>query len=531
MTNDPSRRTLLRAALLIPAGAALGGAALSACSSATGPVQTTSGPALLRARPHLTHGVATGDVRTDGALVWARSDTPATMLVETSATEDFARPTLVRGPLMTPAGDGTGRLRLRGLEPGQQVHYRVTLEGEDGTRGEPATGVFTTAPVQPGDIRFLWSGDVAGQGWGINPALGGMTVWKAMADRRPDFFIHSGDAIYADNPIDETQRQNDGTIYRNVTAPAKAHVAQSLDDFRGNYRYNLTDANYRLFNASVAQFVQWDDHETLNNWYPGENTATQKRKGYSNFDVDALTGMAYQAWREWQPVDPGEAADGRVYRKVSYGPLLDVFLLDMRSYKNPNPDAWSAQGGTVLGAEQARWLIDSLRASTATWKVVANDLPLGIVVPDALSDPVTGPKSMEAVAQGDNGAPLGREAEIARILSATKGVSNIVYVTADVHYTAAISYHPDRAAFTDFTPFHEFVSGPLHAGAFPVSPVDGTFGAVYDFVHAPTEANTSPAEGFQHFGEITIDKDSRVLTVDLRDSTGASLWSTQLRPA
>jgi len=222
---------------------------------------------------------------------------------------------------------------------------------------------------------------------------------------------------------------------------------------------------------------------------------------------------------------------GQVYRRIGYGPLLDVFMLDMRSYKDPNPDGLSASdGGGILGAKQAQWLIDSLRASSATWKVVANDLPLGIVVPDALSDPPPGPKSMEAVAQGDAGVPLGREQQFARRFSAKKDVHNIVYLTADVHYTAAISYHPDRAAFQDFSPFYEFVSGTLNAGAFPVSPLDGTFGAAYEFVHAPTEPNTSPTHGYQHFGEVSIDGDSRILTVDLCDSTGAILWSKQIRP-
>lgn len=61
-----------------------------------------------------------------------------------------------------------------------------------------------------------------------------------------------------------------------------------------------------------------------------------------------------------------------------------------------------------------------------------------------------------------------------------------------MHYTAAISYHPEQAGFTDFTPFWEFVSGPLNAGAFPESPLDGTFGARYEFVHAPKEKNASP---------------------------------------
>lgn len=523
-----TRRTLLRAslagALLVPV------TALPACgtSGTAGPPTSTG---LRTDRPRLTHGVASGDPRSDGALIWARSDAPARMIVETSATESFANPVRTEGPQLTPASDGTGRVRVSGLEPGQTVHYRVLLEGENGALSEPVAGVFSTVPAQPRDITFVWSGDVVGQGWGIN-RQGGMSIFGAMADRRPDFFIHSGDAIYADGPVPETKKQNDGGTYANITAPAKDHVAQTLDDFRGNYAYNLTDEHYRRFNATVPQLVQWDDHEVVNNWFPGESLAGQDREGYTETDVDRLAGYAAQAWAEWQPVALAEAADGRVHRKISYGPLLDVFVLDMRSYKDPNPQAWAtADDGGVLGAEQTQWLIDGLKTSTAVWKVVANDLPISIVVPDAATDPAGGPKSMEAVAQGDNGRPLGREIAFSRILSETKEVRNVIYLTADVHYTAAISYHPDAAGFTDFTPFWEFVSGPLNAGAFPQSPLDGTFGARYEFVHAPPEKDTSPAQGFQHFGEVTIDADTRALTVNLCDAAGTSLYSKELKPA
>lgn len=511
------RRTLLRSTLLIPVAGAL-----AACGS-------DASPALVRNRPRLTHGIATGDPRADGALVWARSDTPAKMIVETSATESFTNARRFDGPTLTPDSDGTGRFRVTGLEPGQTVHYRVTLEGEDGATSEPATGVFRTAPTAAHGIRFVWSGDVVGQGWGINESIGGMAIFGAMADREPNFFIHSGDAIYADNTVPATQQQNDGGTYRSVTATAKDQVAQDLAGFRGNYAYNLTDTNYLRFNSHVPQLVQWDDHEVVNNWFPGESLEGQKRKGYTETSVDKLTGMANQAWREWQPVDPGEAVDGRVYRTVSYGPLLDVFVLDMRSYKNPNTQAWAdSDDAGILGAAQTQWLIDGLRASTATWKVIANDLPISIVVPDSNTTPPDGPASMEAVAQGENGRPLGREIAFSRILSAVRGVRNIVFLTADVHYTAAISYHPDRAGFSEFEPFWEFVSGPLNAGAFPQSPLDGTFGAQYEFVHAPDKPNASPAEGFQHFGEVEIDKDSRALTVNLRDAKGASLYSKTL---
>lgn len=126
---------------------------------------------------------------------------------------------------------------------------------------------------------------------------------------------------------------------------------------------------------------------------------------------------------------------------------------------------------------------------------------------------------------------MGREIAFSRILSETKEVRNVVYLTADVHYAAAISYHPDQADFTDFTPFWEFVSGPLNTGAFPESPLDGTFGARYEFVHAPKDKNTSPAEGFQHFGEVTIDADSRVLTVNLCHAAGKPLDTKEFPPA
>lgn len=523
------RRTLLRAslagALIVPASAAL-----QACGTpASGNSPTTTG--LIVNRPRLTHGVASGDPRADGALVWARADSPARMIVETSATESFSNPVRIVGPQLTPASDGTGRVRVTGLEPGQTVHYRVTLEGTDGAKSESVAGVFNTVSAQPKDIKFVWSGDVVGQGWGIN-RQGGMAIFGAMADRRPDFFVHSGDAIYADGPVPETQKQNDGNLYASVTAPAKDHVAQTLDDFRGNYAYNLTDEHYRRFNATVPQVVQWDDHEVVNNWFPGESLAGQKRKGYSETDADKLAAYGYQAWREWQPVEPSEAVDGRLHRKIPYGPLLDVFVLDMRSYKNPNPRAWAqSDDGGVLGREQTQWLIDGLKQSTAVWKVVANDLPISIVVPDASTNPVDGPESMEAIAQGESGRPLGREIAFSRILSETKEVPNVVYLTADVHYTAAIYHHPGQAGFTDFTPFWEFVSGPLNASAGPQGPLDGTFGPRYEFVHAPKDGGTSPAQGFQHFGEVTIDKDSRTLTVNLCEASGKSLYSKELLPA
>ena len=382
------------------------------------------------------------------------------MLVEVAATEDFRNAKQFRSPApLTPGTDGTGRLRVIGLEPDQQIHYRVTLEDVDtAVRSASQTGTFRTAPLPssasaPRSIRLHWSGDVAGQGWGINDAFGGYVGFAAMADRNPDLFIHSGDTCYADGPLKETVTLSDDTVWRNRVTPAKSKVAETLEEYRGQYAYNLMDDNYLRFNSQVAQLVQWDDHETVNNWYPGEILDDDR---YRERRVDVLAERAYQAFHEWQPIDERQAVDGRIYRKVSYGPLLDIFILDMRSYKGENTSVnpRTSTPEPILGEKQATWLIKEIQDSRATWKVIANDLPLGIIVPDG----DTG--NQEGVANGAGGAPAGREQEIARVLSAIKNIPNVVWLTADVHYTTAHHYSPERAQFTDFAPFWEFVSGP-----------------------------------------------------------------------
>jgi alkaline phosphatase D len=507
MTNERvSRRTVLRAGAV---GAGMLAAGVPGVALAT------------PRRPVLTHGVQTGDVTTGGGIVWTRADRPSRMLVEVAYDEDFRGARLIRGPVLTPATGGTGKLRLEHLAPGRTVHYRVTAEDLDGRgRSEPLTGSFRTAPVGRESVRFTWSGDVAGQGWGINPDNGGMTAYRAMLDRDPDFFLHSGDTVYADGPLTETVTLPDGRVWRNIVTPEKAKVAETLDEYRGQFAYNLLDENVRAFSARVPSVVQWDDHEVTNNWYPGEILTLPQ---YTEKRVDVLAARAFQAFHEWQPIDQRRAVDGRVYRSFSHGRHVEVFVLDMRTYKDANTAPKDGQG-VILGARQARWLVDGLTRSKATWKIVAADLPIGLTVPDGAD--------IEGVANGLPGAPGGREHELAGVLRtlARRRVRNVVWLTADVHYTAAHHYSPDRAAVGDFDPFWEFVSGPLHAGGFGPNALDPTFGPQAVFTHVPPRANTSPLEGFQHFGEVNVDGGTGALTVDLRDGQGASLWSKTLVP-
>ncbi|MEG3628038.1 alkaline phosphatase D family protein [Streptomyces poriticola] len=517
----PGRRSVLRGSL-------------AASAALTLPTALGTAPAFARSgRPQADWGVQTGDVTCHSGLVWVRSDRPARMIVESAATESFRNARRWYGPLLGPDTDFTGTTRLRGLPPGEQIHYRVRLADPDDPRraGEPVAGTFRTAPVRRRDgVRFVWSGDLAGQGWGIDPEFGGYRIFDAMAALDPDFFVFSGDTVYADGPLAPTAALPDGGVWRNITTEEKAKVAETLAEFRGNFRYNLLDENLRRFNAQVPTIAQWDDHEVRNNWYPGQIVADTDDR-YTEKRVDVLAARARRAFGEYFPLAtprPGRR-EGRMYRVLRQGPLLDVFVLDMRTYRNANSGndrTVDPQG--VLGREQLEWLERELARSRAVWKVIASDLPIGLVV----SDSTEGQPHFEAVAQGDPGAPLGRELQIAELLRFVKHrrITGTVWVTADVHHTSAHHYQPSRAAFADFEPFWEFVSGPLNAGAFPAGALDGTFGPERVFVKAPTAANVSPAGGYQFFGEVDIDGGSGELTVRLREQDGTVLFTQVLQP-
>ncbi len=474
-------------------------------------------------RPSVSEGAMAGDIDTNRATIWSRSDRPARMLVSWS-TSERGETRLVRGPVCGPGSDFTGRVELRGLPAGQTILYQVRFEDASNPKAvsEPVAGKLRTAGRR--GVRFLWSGDTCGQGWGINRDRGGIRTYETMRRREPDFFIHSGDTIYADGPIPAEQKLPDGSLWRNVVTEAKSKVAETLDEFRGNYRYNLLDENLRRFHAEVPQVWQWDDHEVLNNWSPSKDLRDDAR--YREKRAPVLVERARRAFREYSPI----RTEAPIHRKIAYGALLDVFVIDLRSFRGPNTgNRQPAEGPETayLGTGQHRWLIDGLRQSRASWRVIASDMPLGLLVGDGTD--ARGQERFEACANGD-GPALGRELEIARLLRALKesNVRNTVWLTADVHYTAAHYYDPAKARFADFMPFWEFVSGPLNVGTFGPGKTDDTFGLQVKYQkHPPAgQANLSPAAGMQFFGEVEVQPAE--MTVTLRDAAGANLYQQRI---
>ncbi len=477
-------------------------------------------------RPKIPYGVASGDINSTSAVVWSRSDKPARMIVDYATNESFKDAKRVIGPAALEVSDFTARVNLNNLPSGEQVFYRVIFQdlADINTYSAPYTGNLRT-PAENGDIFFAWSGDTAGQGWGINPDFGGMKIYETIRQLKPDFFIHSGDYIYADGPIESEVKLDDGSIWKNIVTPEKSKVAETLQEFRGNYVYNLLDENVKRFNAEIPQLVQWDDHETVNNWYPGKMLNDDER--YQVKSVSLLAARAKQAFMEYTPIRFDDIDPEQIYRSYKYGSNLEVFMLDERSYRGPNtanrqqqPSAETA----FLGNSQVRWLKNQLLYSKATWKVIASDMPIGLLVKD-------GKTKFENASNGD-GVPLGRELEIADLLRfiKQKNIRNVVWLTADVHYAAAHYYDPNKAQFQEFTPFWEFVAGPLNSGTFGPNQLDNTFGPQVKFqsVDSTMKPNRSPKDGLQFFGTVKINSQTKAMSVALQNLEGKILYSVDL---
>lgn len=484
--------------------------------------------------PQITHGVASGVVHGGRAVIWSRADRASRPTVEYATTEGFRDVWRVQGPAALDTTDFTAHVVLRDLPAGQRIFYRVTFQSLEDLRAvsQPVLGSFTTPPSATAptrDLTIAFSADTVGQGWGLNRDWGGLRLYETMRRAQPDVFVNLGDTIYADAPLPPEITLDDGTKWKNVVTEAKSKPAQTLDDYRGNYQYNLVDEHMRRFNAEVPQVAIWDDHEVRDNWYHARDITTDKR--YTVKSVALLAARAQQAFREYHPL-PLDADDPeRIYRSVRLGPSVDVFALDLRSYRganSPNRQATLDEQSTILGRSQLAWLKTQLAASRATWKIIASDLPIGIVVAD-------GQDHFEAIANREAGVPSGRELEIADLLRFIKArrIRNTVWITADVHYCAAHYYNPSSARFSDFDPFWEFVAGPLHAGTFGPNPLDATFGPEQKFIGIPPgmKPNRPPSDGLQFYGLLKVDARTRVLTASLHDLTGKAIYRVDLPPA
>ena len=455
-----------------------------------------------------------GEVTASRAAVWARCDHPAEVLVacRTAATAEAVRATAPAAP----ARDLTARLVLESLQPART--YRCTvdcrLDGSADVAHRAVDLTFTTAPTPdtPAPVRFAWGGDVGGQNVCRDRARG-YPIFNTLAAQRPDFFVGLGDMIYADDPCRPVGR------YGNQQVPGPP-AATSVSDFWAVWKYHREDAAFRSFAATTPYYAVWDDHEVANDFGPHHDTG----RGDDNPEQQHLLQPGLQAFLDYNPFPPETDTSHTLYRTVRWGRHVELFLLDLRQYRDSNaaPDA-DSRPKSMLGAAQRAWLEERLRASDATWKIIVTSVPLAIPT----GDPHRGRDGWANL-----GESTGFERELLGLLRVMQrqGIRNHLWISTDVHFSAVFRHTPfaDDPSFQ----FYEVETGPLNAGVFPKQEFDTTLHPERLFLFPAAcnaRADFREAMSWFTFGLIRVDA-AGVLTVDVVNTAGETLFSRTLTP-
>ncbi|MEE1942249.1 alkaline phosphatase D family protein [Streptomyces sp. TRM 70361] len=437
---SPTRRSVVAAgaatAALLPLAAT--GQARAAGAPGDGPV--------------FAHGVASGDPLPDGVLLWTRvtpspdavpgSGRGAPVEVSWEIAEDRGFSSVVASGRVTAtaASDHTVRADVRGLRPATDYHYRFTAAGVRSPAGRTRT-----APADGTTADRLRFGVVSCAHY----ESGFFAAYRHLAARTDlDAVLHLGDYIY------EYGREEFPLGSGSVRAVEPAHETVTLADYRQRHAHYKTDPDLRALHAAHPVIAVWDDHESANDsWSGGAENHTPGAEG----DWAARAGAARQAYFEWMPVRP--ATEGTVHRRLRFGDLADLHLLDLRSFRDEQAGAGSGDvddpGRTITGRAQLDWLKSSLSASAAAgirWHLVGTSVMISPVafgsVPAYLLGPLAGllgvPREGLAVNTDQWDGYTDDRRELLTHLRDNR-IGNTVFLTGDVHMAWANEV-PVRAA-------------------------------------------------------------------------------------
>ena len=442
----------------------------------------------------LPQGMAVGDVGSQSALLWLRTDGPASVQIEWATVSRWERSSILATVLapvsrtaiiMTTAEtDYTLTIPLEDLSPATRYRYHVLVGSADQTAGRPAAnfaamGEFTTLPKDKTSavVTFAWSGDLGGQKR-CRQGAGGYPIFDSIGRQHPDFFLFLGDTIYSDYTCPSPPNE-----------PGADFKATTLQTYRLRHRYQRGAEALRRFLETTPVYVAWDDHEVRNNFAgPYEEQMPAGR----------------QALREYWPIASPAHDPHRLYRRVRYGADLELFILDTRQYRSRNADP-DSPAKTMLGATQLAWLLDGLRTSTAMWKVIVTSVPLSIPKGGDVNVP-----GYDGWAGGPDGTGFERERRVIVDTILDYKLKNVVFLAGDVHLVQANAYDPDQNGVIDF---HEYIVGPLSAR-------HGVLTAWDEGLH-PTRLFYE--SGFDNFGLVRVTKDEFAIAV--LDESGTQRFS------
>ncbi|WP_343346053.1 alkaline phosphatase D family protein [Sphingomicrobium sp. XHP0239] len=457
MTDTRNRRLDLsrRHALKMFGGAAFFGLAMGA-------------PTRLIAHPTFADypfqlGIASGDPAPDGFVIWTRlAPDPfarnygmpmeaVEVGYQVAADRGFREMVAEGTAIARPELGHSVHVELAGLPADRDYFYRFQAGSERSLTGRARTTPAIGASVDR--LRFAVAGCQAYE-------QGYYTAYRHLAAENPDFVYCYGDYIYEyrgrriwngpDGPVENIRMSNGSEIY-------------TIADYRRRYAEAKMDADLQAAHAAAPWVSVWDDHEIDNNWVGHED-----QDGTPAAIFKLRQQMAMQAYYENMPLRAASLPVGpamQIYRRMPWGDLADVNLLDTRQFRSDQPcgdrypsgcDEINRPDADVLGRAQLDWLLDNMSRSDATWQVAAQQVMM-MDLDRAPDEP-----GLQVNADSWAGYRVPRRAFLDAL--AERGLDSTIVLTGDEHQHYAGNLYADGTQRDGGPIATEFVTTSISSG-------------------------------------------------------------------
>ncbi len=475
------------------------------------------------------HGVASGDPLSDGAIIWTRvtpeTENDTTFDVSWEVATDTGMTDVVQAGIFTTSADRdyTVKVDVSGLSSNTTYYYDFKALGQQSLRGRTRT-----APVgsEADHLRLVVVSC-------SNYEAGYFSAYGHIADRNDlSAVLHLGDYIY----------EYPTNVYGDTNLVDRRHPdvePVQLEDYRARYSLYRLDPDLRRAHQQHPFINIWDDHETANDaWEDGAQNHTDSTEG----DWQTRRMMARQAYFEWIPIR--ENPDSSIYRKLSFGDLMDLVMLDTRlegrdqQINDVTDPALYAPDRSLLGDEQREWFFEQVGGSQAQWKVIGNQVifaPLNVGWAAAFAPNQTPEQAESIFLDIWDGYP----AERLRIINYLRdsSVNNAVFVTGDFHSTFAFDV---ADTVTDDANFYapvdnydpatgegavavEFTTPSISAANFDEN-LDPTQSDLFEaFFNSPLLPPAPPNNPNPHMKNVDLDRHGYVL-VDVKADSVQANW-------
>ncbi len=311
------------------------------------------------------HGVESGDPTEDHMIIWTRV-TPDTgmsgdieVFWQIAMDTGFTNVVNYGKTIATEANHYCVKVDLCGLQPSHFYYYMFNALGRNSIVGRTKTAPSSTADND--SVKFAV---VSCASW----EHGYFNVYQSISNRNDvDAVLHLGDYVY---------EYESGGFSGNIAGRTYDPPTEAITEVGYELRYSQykLDDQLRRIHQLFPFITVWDDHETCNDaWREGGQNHTPGTEG--NFlDRKKNSTSTYFKWMPIRKPDPLDTI--RIFRKLRYGKLLDLVMLDTRLYDRDeqNLSATNDPNRHMMGPVERAWFLSQLDDTTTRWKIIGNQV-------------------------------------------------------------------------------------------------------------------------------------------------------------